>query len=105
MRARMLRDRGQGLGQFRFGRRERRRAISHEEECALELVRASRSNERVDIVGVGGERTIEKAARVRNNVGGPTFIEPSQTLKMEVHRVGVWGLFRAPRLGGDKLGV
>ena len=66
---------------------------------------ARRSDERVDIVGIGDERAIEKAARLRNIVRGPTLIEPSQTLKIEVHRVGVRGLFRASRLGGDELGV
>ena len=73
--------------------------------CALARVRARRSNERVDIVGIGGERAIEKAARLRNIVRGQTLIEPSQTLKIEVHRVGVRRLFRASRLGGDELGV
>ena len=34
-----------------------------------------------------------------------TAVEPSQTLKIEVHRVGVRGLFRPSRLGGDELGV
>ena len=38
-------------------------------------------------------------------VRGQTLIEPSQTLKIEVHRVGVRSLFRASRLDGDKLGV
>ena len=38
-------------------------------------------------------------------VRGQTLVEPSQTLKIEVHRVGVRGLFRASRLGGDELGV
>jgi hypothetical protein len=50
---------------------------------------ARRSNERVDIVGIGGERAIEKAARARHSVGGRhTLVEPSQSLKIEVHRVG-----------------
>ena len=64
-----------------------------------------RSNERVDIVGIGGERAIEKAARLRHIVRGQTLVEPSQTLKIEVHRVGVRRLFGASRLGGDELGV
>ena len=64
-----------------------------------------RSNERIDIVGIGGERAIEKAARLRTMVWGHTLIEPSQTLKIQVHRVGVRRLFRASRLGGDELGV
>jgi hypothetical protein len=34
-----------------------------------------------------------------------TPIEPIQTLKIEVHRVGVRSFFRASRLGGDELGV
>ena len=73
--------------------------------CALDRVRARRSNERVDIVGIGDERAIEKVARLRDIVRGQTLIEPSQTLKIEVHRVGGRGLFRASRLGGDELGV
>ena len=32
-------------------------------------------------------------------------MEPSHTLKIEVHRVGVRGLFRASRLGGDEFDV
>ena len=103
--ARMVRDRGQGFGQLRFGRSEGCRGIGHKGICALDRVRARRSNERVDIVGIGGERAIEKAARLRHIVRGRTLIEPSQTLKIEVHRVRVRGLFRASRLGGDELGV
>ncbi len=77
--------------------RKRIRAVGH--------VRARRSNERVDVVGIGGERAIEKAPRSRDIVRGRAFVEPSQALKIKVHRVGVRSLFRAPRLGGDKLGV
>ena len=44
--------------------------IGHKENCAFDHVRARRSNERVDIVGIGGERAIEKAARLRNIVRG-----------------------------------
>ena len=105
MATRMVRDRRQGFGQLRFGRREGRHGIGHKEKCALDHVGARRSNERVDIAGIGGERAIEKAARLRQIVGGPTLVEPSHTLKIEVHRVGVRRLFRASRLGGDELGV
>jgi hypothetical protein len=38
-------------------------------------------------------------------VRGPTFIEPSQTLKREVHRVGGRGLFGAPRISGNEFGA
>ena len=75
------------------------------DKCALERVRARRSNERVDIVGVGGMRAIEKAARPREIVGGQALIVPKQTLKIEVHRVRGRRLFRASRLGGDELRV
>jgi hypothetical protein len=105
MAMRMVGDRGQGFGQLCFGRGEGRQGIDHKGICSLEHVRACRSNERVNIVGIGGERAIEKASRLRDIVGGRTLIEPSQTLKIEVHRVGDWALFRASRLGGDKLGV
>ena len=73
--------------------------------CAPRLCPCPPINERVDIVGIGGERAIEKASRLPDIVGGPTLIVPSQTLKIEVHRVGARGLFRATRLGGDELGV
>src|ERR1700722_10577467 len=94
----------QGFGQLRFGRREVRQRIGHKEQNALDYVRSRRSNEGVDIVGVGGERTIKKAARSCYSVRGETLIETSQALKIEVHRVGVRSLFRASRLGGGKLG-
>ena len=105
MATRMVRHRRQGSGQFRFGGREGRYGIGHKKRCALDHVRTGRSNERLDIVGIGGERTIEKVASLRSMVGRLTLIEPSQTLKIEVHRVGARGLFRAPRLGRDKRGV
>ena len=105
MAERMVRDRGQGFGQLRFGRREGRHGIGHKEICALAHVRARRSNESVDIVGIGGERAIEKAVRLSDIVRGYTLIEPSQPLKIEVHRIGVRGLFRPSRFGGDELGV
>ena len=101
----MVRDRGQGFGQFRFRRREGRHGIAHNNIYALDNVRARRSNERVDIVGIGGERTIEKAERLRHILRGPTLIEPSQTLKVEVHRVGGRGLFGAARLSDDELRI
>ena len=66
MATRMVRDRRQGFGQLRFGRGEGRHGIGHKEICAPDHVRGRRSNERVDIVGIGGERAIEKAARSRN---------------------------------------
>ena len=53
MAARMVRDRRQGFGQFRFGRREGRRGIGDKGIYALDRLHARRSNERVDIVGIG----------------------------------------------------
>ena len=98
--ARMIWNRRQGFGQLRFGPFERRLGTAYKQKCALDRIRASRSNKRVNIVGTGRQRTIEEAARLRHIVGGKTLVEPSQTLKMEVHRVGVRRLFRASRLGG-----
>src|SRR5271165_790034 len=103
--ARMVWNRRQGFGQFRFGRFERRLGTAYKQKCALDRIRASRSNERVDILGIGGERAIEKAARLHHIVGGKTLVEPCQTLKIKVHGIGVRSLFRASRLGGGKLGV
>src|SRR5271165_4351445 len=99
MAARVVRDRRQGFGQFRFGRREGRHGIADKKICARWRVRERRSDERVDIVWIGSERAMEKAARLRDIVGGPTLIDPSQTLKIEVHRVGVRSLFRPSRQG------
>jgi hypothetical protein len=98
-------DRRQGLGQLRFGRGEGRGGVGHKGIYALAHVRDRRSNERVDILGVGRKRALEKAARLRDIVRGHTLIEPSLTLKIEVHRVGGRGLFGATRLGGGELGV
>jgi hypothetical protein len=105
MATRMVWDRRQGFGQLRFGHRKGRNTIGRKEKCAFDYIRACRSDERVNIVAIGGEREVEKAASLRNIIGRYTLIEPSQTLKVEVHRVGVRSLFRASRLGGDKLGV
>jgi hypothetical protein len=47
-----------------------------------------------------------KKLRARHSVGGRhTLVEPSQSLKIEVHRVGARDLLCASRLGGHKLGV
>jgi hypothetical protein len=105
MASRGVRDRGQGFGQFRFCRSEGRDGIRHKGKYARRHVRARQSDERLDIVGIGGERAIEKAARSRDIVRGDTLIEPSQTLKIKVHRVRVRGLFRASSLGRDEFGV
>ena len=101
----MIWDRGQGSGQLRFCRRKGRHGIGRKGICAVDGVHTGRSNERVDIVRIESERAIEKASRLREIVRAPTLVEPSQTLKIEVHRVGVRGLLRPSRLGGDKLGV
>jgi hypothetical protein len=66
MGTRMVRDRRRDFGQLRFGRREGRHRIGHKQKCAGDRVRGPRSDERVDIVGIGGERAIEKAARSRD---------------------------------------
>ena len=105
MRPRVVWDRRQGFGQLRFGGGEGRHRFCQEQGRAIDRVRAPRSNKRLDIVGIGGERAIEKAACLRHIVRGITLIEQSQTLKIEVHRVGGRSLFGASRLGGDELGV
>jgi len=48
---------------------------------------------------------IEKASRLHEIVAAHALVEPSQTLKIKVHRVGVWRLLSAPRLGGDEFGI
>ena len=68
---RVVWDRRQGFGQLRFGRRKGRRGIGQRQICAVGHVRPRRSNERLDIVGIGGERAFEKAARSRDMVRGP----------------------------------
>ena len=105
MRTRMVRNRRQSFGQFPFGRRQGRDGIFNEEKYSLDQIRACRSNERIDIAGVGGERAIIEASRPRDIVGGIPFVEPGQALEIEAHRIGARGLLRASRLGGDKLGV
>ena len=54
MAKRMVRDRRQGFGQLRFRCGEGRHGIGHKGKSALVQVRARRSDERVDIVGIGG---------------------------------------------------
>src|SRR5271165_4618860 len=103
--ARMIWNRGQGFGQLRVGRFERRPGTACKQKCGVDHVRTRRSNERVNISGIGGERTIKKASRLRNVVRGKTLIEPSQTLKIEVHRVGGRRPFGASRLGRGESGA
>ena len=66
MRTGVVGDSRQGCGQLRFARREGRHGIGHKRICALDRIRPCRSDERVDIIGVGGECAVEKAARLRN---------------------------------------
>ena len=72
MAMRVVRDRGQGVGQLRFRRCEDRLGIRNKGIRAGEDVRVRRSNECIDIVGVSGERAIEKAAPVRD-CQGPSY--------------------------------
>ena len=87
MGTRMIRDRKQGFGQLRFGRGERCNGIAHKQICSADNVCGRRSNERLRIAGINGQREIEKAARSHNIFRVQALIEPSQTLKVEVHRV------------------
>ena len=77
--------------------------IDHKGISAVGYVGRRRANERVDIVGIGGERAIEKTARLRNMVRGPAAMEPGQALKKEVHRIGIGRLFGVARLNGGDL--
>src|SRR3984957_10786668 len=105
MAAWMVRDRRKGLDQFRFGRREGRGGIGHEEIYALDRVRARRSYERFDVTGVGDKRAIETNVRLRHVLRRVTLVDPSHTLKIKVHRVRGRRLFGASRLGGGELVV
>ena len=105
MAARMVRDRRQGLDQFRFGRPEGRSGIGHKEIYALNRVRARRSYERFDIAGVGDKRAIETTVRLRHILRGVTLIDPGHTLKIEVHRIDGRRFFRASSFGGGELVV
>ena len=58
-------------------------------KCPLDYIRARRLNKSVDVVGVGGERPVEKAVRLRDIGRGPPLIEPRQPLEIKVHRVEV----------------
>src|SRR6516164_5251991 len=49
--ARMIWNRGQGFGQIRFGRFERRLGTAYKQKWAVDNVRTRRSNERVNISG------------------------------------------------------
>jgi hypothetical protein len=64
MATRMVWDRRQGFGQLRFGRRKGRNTIGPKEKCAFDYVRACRSNERVNIVGIGESARSKKLRAV-----------------------------------------
>src|SRR5574337_1572726 len=97
MAARVVGNRGQGFGQLRFGRGKGRWSIGPKELYAFDRVRGRRANDRLDIVGIGGERAIKETVRSRNIVWTHTLVEPSHTLKIEVHRVRVRRLLRPSR--------
>jgi hypothetical protein len=101
----MVRDQGQDFAELGFGSREGRHGIAHKISLALANVHSPRPVERVDVVGSGGQRAIEKASGLRCGVTRQTLVEQSQALKIKVHRVGVRGPFGAPRLGCDEFGV
>ena len=70
---RMVWDRRQGFGQLRFGRGEGRFGVGCKGICARDRVRKRRLNDRVDVAGIGGERAVEKAARLRHILRGYTL--------------------------------
>ena len=104
MAARMVWDQGQGSGRLRSAAKNA--AVESVTNILTPAAASTRADpdERVYVAGIGGERAIEKAACLRHILRGHTLIEPSQTLKIKVHRVRGRGLFRASRLSGDKLG-
>src|SRR5262245_43018675 len=51
---------------------------------------------------INAKRFVHKSTRLGNIFGRSSPIEPSPALKIEVHRVGLWRLLRASRLGGDQ---
>jgi hypothetical protein len=63
----------------------------------------------VDLKQIGRELNVRYALEGSVQRGGNRMRvnvhEPSQTLKIKVHRVGVRSPFRAPRLSGGELGV
>ena len=78
MAACMVWDQGQGSGQLRLGCEEGRCPIGHIQKYARKRVHARRSNKRIDVVGVGGQRAIEKASRLRQIVWVYALVEPSR---------------------------
>jgi hypothetical protein len=74
----MVRDRGQGCGQLRFGRREGRHGVGRKRICALDRIRTRRLNDRVDVAGIGGERAVEKALRLCDIIKGYTLLSQAK---------------------------
>ena len=57
----------------------------------------------MDIVGIRGERTLEKAARLRDMAWSSAAMDPGQTLEKEVHRIGIGRLFGPAGFDGREL--
>src|ERR1700729_527574 len=57
----------------------------------------------MDIVWIRGERTIKKAARLRDMARGSAAMDPRQTLKKQVHRIGIGRLFGPAGLDSREL--
>jgi hypothetical protein len=72
MPVRMVWSQGQGRSQFGFGRGKGREGIGREGHCAFERMRRSRSDERIDVLGIGCKREIEEFACLHSMVKGNT---------------------------------
>ena len=99
--ARVVWNRRQGFAQLCFGRREGRMG-SDTKKFAPSRTSARAVNE-TRIVGIGGQRAIEKAARLRNMSGSALSAEPF--LENRGPSVGGRGQLRTSRLSGDKMGI
>src|ERR1700733_7741064 len=57
----------------------------------------------MDIIWIRGERTIKKAARLRDMARSSAAMDPRQTLKKQVHRIGIGRLFGPAGLDSREL--
>src|ERR1700684_3414165 len=57
----------------------------------------------MDIVWIRGERTIKKASRLRDMARSSASMDPRQTLKKQVHRIGIGRLFGPAGLDSREL--
>ena len=96
---RIVRPLRKHLGYRRFGRREARVPVVRQIGAAHRIVDPPDLKQRVEVAGIDREGALEEAARLRHVFDVDPLVERRQSLKEEVHRIGIRYAFGPMRFG------